>query len=112
MKRFVTSSLLLALCVPFSVAKVEIRTLRNRVEITGGAGGTAWALVYGTEPDYRPQLLEVSPERAFFAHAGWVRLIDTTHGVVLGRWHLGPQIVKLKPAGDEQVEAEVLDKYR
>src|SRR5512146_447838 len=110
------NALLFTVLLAFSLelaAKVEMRTTPNRVEITGGAGPSAWTLTYGTGPDYAPQLLELSPERAYFAHAGWLRLIDTTRGVVLGRWHVGPKIVKMKPAGDEQVEAEVLDQsYR
>ncbi len=104
MKRLLILAVSLSL-VPLAAAKLELRKNKDSVQIVGGD----WTLTYPTAFDFVPQLIELSPERAYFTQGGWLRLIDTTRGVVLGRWHLGPPVVAMKPAGDEQIEAEVAD---
>ncbi len=99
----------LAFVLP-SAAQTDVRTTLNTVQLAGGSGARAWTITYGRTADLSSHLLELSSERAYFAEGGWVRLIDTTQGLVLGRWHIGTDIVGLKPAGEEQVEVEVADR--
>ncbi len=105
MKRLLILAALLSL-IPFASAKVELRKSPTSVAIVG----SNWTITYATGSDLAPQLLELSPERAYFTQGGWVRLIDTTRGVVLGRWHVGAPVVAMKPAGEEQAEVEVADR--
>jgi len=96
------------------LTRADVRTYA----ITGGAGANAWALRYHTPVngywDYRSKqlveiarLLPVEGDRAWFSHGGWLRLIDTKQGVVIGRWHFPGLIVRLEVAGKElQVETQ------
>ena len=79
------------------------------VEIAGGRGLQAWRLRYGTHGSYNKELVADEEHRAWFSHGGWLRLIDTKKGVVIGRWHFPGTIVALNPA-KEQATVEVEDK--
>jgi tetratricopeptide (TPR) repeat protein len=113
MKRSLLLTLLLVVAAPFATAKVELRTFPNRVEIPGGTGAAAWKLVYGSDSGFaNPLLIEVSPERAYFAQGGWIRLLDTQHGLVLGRWHVGSRIVAIRRTAGPQVDVDVVQQVR
>ncbi len=109
MKRFLTALFLLTLLSQISAAKVDLRRDADQLTLSGGSGPHAWKLVYGTRPDLESQILEISPDLAYFAHGGWVRLLDTNRGVVLARWHIGPKITSLKPTGGAGVDVGTSD---
>lgn len=82
--------------------------------------GKGWKLHYGTRfsvtatalHSRRPQLALAGQGRAWFAHWGWLRLIDTQKGKVIGRWHFTDFISALKVQGDSvevQYELEAPD---
>ena len=54
-------------------------------------------------------MVAAEENRAWFGHGGWLRLIDTRKGVVIGRWHFPGMIVALSPT-ENQVQVEVEDK--
>ena len=104
---------------PAGAAEVKLTRADVRTyEITGGAGANAWTLRYHTtvdgywdsrakQPVEIARLLPVEGDRAWFSHGGWLRLIDTKQGVVIGRWHFPGLIVRLEMAGKElQVETQ------
>jgi tetratricopeptide (TPR) repeat protein len=72
---------------------------KELVEIAGGAGARAWRIRYGTMEAYPKKLVSAGANRAWFSHGGWLRLIDTDQGVVVGRWHFPGSIVHLTVAG-------------
>lgn len=81
------------------------------VEISGGTGKQVWRLRYGTMREwtdfFKPQFALAEGNRAWYAYGGWLRLIDTEKGVVIGRWHLPGLIVGLIPQGNKlQVQVE------
>jgi len=88
------------------VRAVEVKMIQpvaSVIEITGGEGKDAWRLHYGTRADisnriYRG-LYPAGDDRAYFAHGLWLRLIDTRKGVVVGRWRLPGQILRVAPEG-------------
>ncbi len=111
MKRsLLLSVLLMGVVVSPAAARLEMHSSARTVEITGGEGARVWKLVYGATPDDTRQLLEVSPGRAYFAHGGWIRLIDTVNGVVIERWHIGPNVVALKRTAGESVDADTYER--
>jgi tetratricopeptide (TPR) repeat protein len=62
---------------------------------------------YSTDSSYNKFLVVGQGNRAWFSHGGWLRLIDTEKGVVIGRWHFPGQIAGLTPEGTRvQVETE------
>jgi tetratricopeptide (TPR) repeat protein len=81
------------------------------IEISGGTGGKAWRILYGTVPPtpFKANFVEAGNHRAYFSHAAWLRLIDTEKGVVIGRWHFPAEISGLTLAG-EKVQVEVEDR--
>ncbi len=84
------------------------------IEISGGSGKQAWRLRYGTLASVgrtmaQPQLALAEAHRAWFSHAGWLRLIDTEKGIVIGRWHFPGEIARLTPKGSK-VEVETQDR--
>jgi len=101
---------ILALALPALLAaqaKLEVHGLD--MTIRSGSGPSAWQLRYGTKPaNTKPQLILGADQRAWFAHGSWLRLIDTGHGIVLGRWWFPGLIVKLNPQG-RQVRVEFED---
>ncbi len=84
----------------------------NQLEISGGAGRQRWRLRYGTFYEFAPsaQLVSVAGNRAWFSHGGWLRLIDTQKGLVIGRWHFPWLIVRLVPQGN-RLQVDVEEKY-
>ncbi|MHB8655518.1 MAG: tetratricopeptide repeat protein [Terriglobia bacterium] len=79
------------------------------IEITGGSGKDAWRLSYGTllQGGFKPHFVSSEVNRAWYSYGGWVRLIDTQKGVVLGRWHYPGEIINLTPEGMKiQIETE------
>ena len=94
-----------------SAAEVQLnRISENVVEITGGSGRAAWRIRYGTGSlGFKPQLIPVEGNRAWYAYGPWLRLIDTEKGIVIGRWHFGSEIVDLVPRGTK-VQVELQDK--
>ena len=101
---------ILGSAIPTRGADVQMnRPSKTLVEITGGSGPQSWQLRYGTHDSYNKQLVSADENRAWFSHGGWLRLIDTKKGVVIGRWHFPGMIVALSPANN-QVQVEVEDK--
>ncbi len=88
---------------PVSGADVRLTRVPEKsptqLEISGGSGRKSWRLRYGTYFDFatQAQLVSVAGNRAWFSHGGWLRLIDTEKGLVIGRWHFPGQIVHLVP---------------
>ncbi len=82
------------------------------VEISGGSGKQAWRLRYGTMREwtdfFKPRFALAEGNRAWYCYGGWLRLIDTQKGVVIGRWHFPGVIVALAPQG-EKLQVEVAD---
>jgi tetratricopeptide (TPR) repeat protein len=101
---------------PTYAGEIEIRKVsENVLEVAGGEGAQAWSIRYGTLAFRNPLdsgvTARVAPgegDRAWFAHGGWLRLIDTRRGLVIGRWRFPGTISNLKPAGD-RVEVEMYD---
>jgi hypothetical protein len=92
-----------ALAAPAHAQDVRLeRPSLNVIEITDGA----WRIRYGTTNRIQapPQLLAVSRERAYFAHGPWLRLIDTTAGMVMGRWRFPAQIEAMTDRGDGTID--------
>ena len=76
----------------------EVRVERPapfEVDVVGGAGPAAWRLRYGTNIRLQnsASVVSESPGRAYFTHGSWLRLIDTTTGVVIGRWRF-PNLIE------------------
>lgn len=83
------------------------------IEITGGSGARAWRLRYGTpRPNavvpVQSHFVTMEGNRAWFSHRGWLRLIDTEKGIVIGRWHFPGEIAGVVPVGT-RVQIEVTD---
>jgi tetratricopeptide (TPR) repeat protein len=96
-------------------AAQDIRLTRptpNLLDLAGGSPGAEWHMRYGTSPPsaqgaaarqlnvFRAAVHAAGPERAYFSHGGWLRLIDTQKGLVLGRWHFPCVIANVMPEGD------------
>ncbi|MGH9650394.1 MAG: hypothetical protein ACRD3I_07975, partial [Terriglobales bacterium] len=77
----------------------------DRIEISGGAGKTAWKLAYGTLASTEAHFASGEAGRAWFGHGFWLRLMDTEKGTVLGRWRMPGAVLKLTPQGGK-VEVE------
>ena len=90
---------------PAEGAGVQLTRVSNlTTEISGGTGKGAWRLRYGTLPQsgfepLEPRLVPSEGDRAWYSYGGWLRLIDTQKGVVIGRWHFPGEIVSLTPEG-------------
>lgn len=96
---------------PARAAVTQMRTPSpSIIEITGGSGRQAWRLRYGTMEIYKKLLVEGEGKRAWFSHAGWLRLIDTEKGQVMGRWRFPGQIVNLV-AREDRVQVEIEERY-
>lgn len=92
-----------------TAADVQVNYLAETlVELKGGNGSLAWNLRYGTQPYFKLIVVPAGPDRAWFSHAGWLRLVDTKNGVVVGRWRFPWQIVRLVPSGS-QVQVEIVE---
>ena len=98
-----------------AAAPAQMNRVSDRlVEISGGAGSHAWRIRYGTYgtgvlPPYfqsAPLLIALGPDRAYFSHGDWLRLIDTEKGLVIGRWHFPGVIVRVTP-GPGRIDVEV-----
>src|SRR5262249_15362874 len=94
----------LLLTAGFGVASDAKLDLSNKTiaVITGGDGAKRWTLRYGSVNGSKPyaetpSLINVAGGRAWFANGGWLRLIDTNEGRVLGRWHVSESIVRMTP---------------
>lgn len=80
---------------------------KTLIEITGGSGSKAWTIRYGTGEFLSKEFLSADDHLAWLSHGGWLRLIDTEKGVVMGRWHFPGSIVHLTGAGQSvQVQLE------
>src|SRR5207249_1272951 len=82
--------LLVSVCPSTAAQPTMSRPSADLIEIRGGAGPASWVLHYGDSGDHgygdpKPQFVLGSQNRAWFSHAGWLRLIDTDQGVVIGR---------------------------
>jgi len=78
------------------------RPTPTMIEITGGEPARAWTLRYGTQENaFEPQFVLGQRNLAWFSQGGWLRQIDTWHGVVVGRWHFPGIIVALEPTGNQ-----------
>ncbi len=98
--------------VPAQAANVQLnRPSDYLIEITGGTGREAWHLTYGMVlgGEYKPLLVPAEGNRAWYAYGGWLRLIDTKKGEVVGRWHFPSVISALRPEG-ATVDAEIREK--
>lgn len=114
--RFLAPRILAAILTTFwaagtmTAAVPQLNKISNtQVEITGGSGKEAWRLRYGLYPQApcKLQFVATSGNRAWYGYCGWLRLIDTEKGVVIGRWHFPGEIVNLTPEGTKiQVEDE------
>lgn len=71
----------------------------NIIEISGGSGSHAWTIRYGTGTFHTKKFVTSDGHRAWLSHGGWLRLIDTEKGVVVGRWHFPGSMVHLTPVG-------------
>ncbi len=100
------------LALPALAAPATVQQLQNGViEISGGSGAQAWTLRYASVAKmeaYEHHLVQADEHRAWFSHGGWLRLIDTDKGVVLGRWNLPGYVTELKPH-DGKVTVTVSD---
>ena len=67
--------------------------------MSSGQGGTG----------YKPLLVPAEDNHAWYAYGGWLRLIDTQKGRVLGRWHFPTAISNLRPRG-AAVDVEIKEK--
>ena len=85
-------------------------TGKTLLEIAGGAGPRAWRIRYGTTDSYQKQFVMAGENRAWFSHGGWLRMIDTEKGVVIGRWRFPEAIVRLTPLDGGEVQVEIEDK--
>ncbi|MGH9555512.1 MAG: tetratricopeptide repeat protein [Terriglobales bacterium] len=77
----------------------------DRIEITGGAGKSAWKLTYGSLASAEAHFAPGEIGRAWFSHGFWLRSIDTEKGTVIGRWRMPGSVLKLVPQGG-RVEVE------
>lgn len=85
----------------------SLRVGNEQIEITGGSGKEAWRMRYGTGFERKVLLVVAGTDRAWFSHVGWLRLIDTKKGVVIGRWRFPDEITALTPQGNK-VQVDVL----
>ncbi len=106
----------LSAATPVARAAVELKRITpgkapTLIEISGGTGRQAWRLRYGAAVRLLEwaRLAEAPGKRAWFSHGGWLRLIDSEKGMVVGRWHFPGLIVRLLPV-DGRVEVEFEDK--
>jgi tetratricopeptide (TPR) repeat protein len=78
------------------------RPTPNVIELTDGA----WRIRYGTtgRGPTQPQLVVVSPERAYFVHGPWLRLLDSAKGMVIGRWRFPGFVEMVTDAGAGNVD--------
>jgi len=90
-----------------------VRVSDTLLEIRGGGGRQSWVIRYGSLYDLsqRAQWLPIAGDRAWFSHGGWLRLIDTRKGVVVGRWHVPGTIVRLT-AVESRIQIETVTKTR
>lgn len=93
-------AVLLSVCAfPASAPAQTVRVERNAssVAVLGGTGQATWRIQYGTllNAVWEARVLVVSPDRAYFAHGPWLRLIDTTRGIVVGRWRFASDIKEI-----------------
>ena len=79
------------------------------IEISGGSGSRAWTIRYGTGAFLPKKLTATDGRRAWLSHGGWLRLIDTEKGAVIGRWHFPGSIAHLTPAG-RSVQLQIEEK--
>jgi tetratricopeptide (TPR) repeat protein len=98
---------------PAQAAEARLQQVNDRiVEISGGSGREAWRLRYGIfleRVEYKPLLVPAEGDRAWYAYGGWLRLIDTQKGQILGRWHFPTMITNLRPQG-VAVDVEIREK--
>ncbi len=89
-----------------AAASVTLNTGNTAIEISGGTAKRPWKLAYGNirGMEYSPTVQEISQTRAYYSRAGWLRLIDSEKGIVIGRWHFPGAIIALKPAGGESID--------
>jgi tetratricopeptide (TPR) repeat protein len=94
---------------PLSAGEARLNKVSpTLMEITGGSGTNAWRIPFGTRPalQLKTLLVNLPDDRAWFSHAGWLRLLDTKKGAAIGRWHFPGEITDLAPAGN-RVEVTV-----
>jgi len=108
----ILAAVLAAFWAAASAAGAEARLDQPSVtvlEVTGGTGQHAWRLRYGTLPQWTTitgikvvgaQLVQIDKSHAYFSHGGWLRLIDTEKGVVIGRWRFPGQIASILLEGN------------
>lgn len=79
------------LAIPALAAPATVQMQPNGVIEISGSGPQPWVLRYASVAKmeaYEHHLVPADEHRAWFSHGGWLRLIDTDKGVVLGRWNL------------------------
>jgi tetratricopeptide (TPR) repeat protein len=104
----ILASLASADCLTGADAQMNLSG-KTWIEITGGSGPKAWAIRYGTSESYQKRFALGGSNRAWFSHGGWLRLVDTASGIVIGRWRFPGSIVHLVP-GDSGIQVQVEDK--
>lgn len=77
----------------------------DSIELSGGAGKSAWKLTYGSVAGIEAHFAPGEPGRAWFSHGFWLRLLDTEKGTIIGRWRMPGSVLKLTPQGGK-VEVE------
>jgi len=98
-----------ALLAVAPAAHAQANLVRNpdqTMEIRGGSGREAWRIPFGAQTGWRevPSQFCLTPgDRAWFSYGGWLRLVDTRKGEVIGRWHFPGQITGLA-AHEEKVQ--------
>ncbi len=93
-------------------ARLE-RTADHVLVISGGSGAQAWQLRYAINAaasEIKPQLVMAEGGLAWFSHGMWLRRLDTSKGVVTGRWRIPGNITGLKPEG-AKVRVDFDDAY-
>jgi tetratricopeptide (TPR) repeat protein len=118
---FVAATVSVVLAAPAAGQDIRLtRPTLTVLDLAGGPPGAEWHMRYGTMPPSpsggdrlhvsRAAVYAAGPERAYFSHGGWLRLIDTQKGIVLGRWHFPCVIANVMPEGDRaNVQMECLD---
>ncbi len=110
--RWVSVCMLLVMCWAFPAAAADAQMQvadKSLIELAGGARPRAWRIRYGTSDSHEKQFVMAGESRAWFSHGGWLRLIDTEKGVVVGRWHFPGSIIGLT-AAEGGVHVEIEDK--